>query len=325
MLPRVITLLVLVAGLCGGGSANEVEHGLPTGKAGLAAKYPGDVGIERHKSVIFASGFENGFTGWSRHNPKVSTIIKDPKIVHSGKACCQTTATRGRDTGGTVLFNLPKGIDQLYLRFYCRFHKDTVMPHHFVKIRARHKNYWSGAGNRPRGDKAFWTGIEPTRARTWHFYTYWYKMHSWRRDPRGRPRSYYGNTFNPDGQKPFERDKWICVEAMLKVNTVGKSDGEQAFWIDGEKIGHWKPGSPVGTWSRDKFQTSGRWNTNPIPFDGFDFRSDASVFINEVLLQWYVSNRVNRDAKTDRNIVYFDDVVIATEYIGPMAKHQPQN
>ena len=32
---------------------------------GIAAGFPGDVGIEKHPAVLFASGFEDGFEGWS--------------------------------------------------------------------------------------------------------------------------------------------------------------------------------------------------------------------------------------------------------------------
>jgi len=107
---------------------------------------------------------------------------------------------------------------------------------------------------------------------------------------------------------------------MIKANTPGKSDGEQAFWIDGQKIGHWKPGSPVGTWSKDKFVTSGPLNKDPKPFEGFDFRLVDSVKLNQIALQWYISERVAEGGKTIKNIVYFDDVVVAKEYIGPIVQ-----
>ena len=42
---------------------------------GIAQKYPLDNNIESHPSVIFASGFENGFEEWDRYNPKVSEIL----------------------------------------------------------------------------------------------------------------------------------------------------------------------------------------------------------------------------------------------------------
>ena len=36
------------------------------------------------------------------------------------------------------------------------------------------------------------------------------------------------------------RDRGICVEFMLKHNTPGERDGEQALWIVGTLRGPWK-------------------------------------------------------------------------------------
>ena len=156
------------------------------------------------------------------------------------------------------------------------------------------------------------------------FYTYWHEMRSWQRpDGRsdGRPNAFYGNNFLADGQRPFVgRGRWICVEIRLRLNKIGRHDGEQALWIDGKKVGHWGPGFPSGSWIRDRFVTSGPWNKDPKPFGGFSWRTDERLLIHRVLLQWYVSDRVARKAKTDRNIVDFDNLVIATQYIGPVAK-----
>ncbi len=51
---------------------------------------------------------------------------------------------------------------------------------------------------------------------------------------------YWGNSFIELDTPVIKRDEWICVEFMLKHNTPGQPDGEQAFWIDGQLIGHWK-------------------------------------------------------------------------------------
>jgi hypothetical protein len=104
---------------------------------------------------------------------------------------------------------------------------------------------------------------------------------------------------------------------MLKANTPGKSDGEQAFWINGKKIGHWKKGEPSGYWRGDKFVIGG---DNPQPFEGYNFRTSDEVKINRIKLQWYISDEHMKKKKAthDENSVYFDNVVIATEYIGPM-------
>lgn len=290
---------------------------------GLASQYPGDANIKEDSKVIFASGFEDGFEGWTKYNDKVSEIKADSENANFGSRYLQTTATRGVDTGGDVVFKLPEGVDQLYLRFYTKFHENTVMPHHFVKIRAFYPDpYWGNAGQRPKGDEAFWTGIEPINDRTWNFYTYWHEMHSWQTtrgdpDPEKGDKPYYGNVFRPASMKSFERDEWICVEAMMKANTPGESNGELAFWINGVKQGEWKRGSPDGVWKNDKFINSISDDPESAPFEGFNFRSDNRVKISEISLQWYVSKERAQEGATDKNIIFFDDVVIATEYIGP--------
>lgn len=289
---------------------------------GIAAGFPGDVGIEKHPAVLFASGFEDGFEGWSlvERDRRISSLVEDPELAHSGTTCCRSVAVRGVNTGGNVTHNFRREVDQVFLRFYCRFHRDAVIPHHFVKIRAiRPGGDGIRAGRRPAGDRAFWTGIEPVRDRTWQFYTYWHKMRASQQRATEAESTYYGNRMIMGGQERLERERWICVEAMLKANTPGQSDGEQAFWIDGELIGWWKPGSPMGNYRGAHFVTPAPPGTEPIPFEVFDFRSDPAVKINQVLLQWYVTERYARAGTSDRNIVYFDDVVIATEYIGPMA------
>ena len=74
---------------------------------------------------------------------------------------------------------------------------------------------------------------------------------------------------------------------MLKHNTPGKRDGEQAFWIDGKLRGHWK---------------------------GINWRKSPTLMANAFTLESYVTDRWT---KNKRNIVYFDNLVIAKEYIGP--------
>ena len=299
-------------------------------ETGLAAKYAGDKGIGKDPAVLFATGFEEGLEGWwDIRNRDGIKFVDDSSIVHSGSKCLQMTAVKGKDAGSDMKHTLSEGVDQLYMRFYCRFHKDTIGPHHFIIMGTHIKGWWPNAGSRPPGDKGFWTNIEPpTEKRGWEFYTYWHKMRSWNNQdgtsnnpPDGDGRSFYGNTFVPDNQPTgLPRDRWICIEIMMKSNTIGKSDGEQALWIDGKKMGHWKPGEPIGTWMRATFHTSGYWNTDPKPFEGYDWRSDPELKLNHIILQWYISKEHGLKSKVDENIVYFDDVVLATKYIGPQVK-----
>ncbi len=291
---------------------------------GIAKNYVNDKNIQSNPAVIFASGFEDGFEGWTAFNEKVSKIVSDPDAAFSGKKVLKTTATRGVNTGGDVEYKIAPGQEKIYLRFYTKLDENTINPHHFVKIRAIKDGVWPNAGQKPEGDKAFWTGIEPMENNTWHFYTYWHDMHSWQSregKPDGRPNPYYGNTFNGSGQTPFKKGEWVCIEAMVKANTPGQNDGEQAFWINGEKIGHWKKGEPMGEWRNDRFVTGG---DNAKPFEGYNWRTAEDLKINKIVLQWYISKEhmERKKATQDENSVFFDNVVVATEYIGPMYNEQ---
>jgi hypothetical protein len=101
---------------------------------------------------------------------------------------------------------------------------------------------------------------------------------------------YWGNSFAPEPQSVIEKDRWICAEFMLKHNTPGQSDGEQAFWIDGRLLGHWT---------------------------GINWRKTQSLKANALTLESYVTDRWT---KNTTNVVYFDNVVIAREYIGPAGR-----
>jgi hypothetical protein len=49
---------------------------------------------------------------------------------------------------------------------------------------------------------------------------------------------------------PTVKGAWLCIDLMVKMNSpVSSFNGEQAFWVDGEKKNHLGPGFPNGLWS----------------------------------------------------------------------------
>lgn len=280
------------------------ESRLPRGE-GLAKEFPGDEGIAGHPSVIFADNFEveGSLDSWDEKRDRGGQVLSwaDESAVAPflGRRSLKVTATLGENEGGG-LTKWFESAETLHIRFYTKFAPDCDYIHHFGTLRAnkslRGRDRWSGfggAGRKPEGDERFSTALEPTGGNRrwpppgrWNFYSYWHEM------ARSGDGNYWGNGFMPQGQENITRDQWICCEFMLKHNQPGEPDGEQAFWIDGELVGHW---------------THINWRTSP------------TLFANAFTLESYVTDRWTRQKV---NIVYFDNVVIASEYIGPSVSTQ---
>jgi hypothetical protein len=185
---------------------------------------------------------------------------------------------------------------QVFVRFYVRFDPGCDYVHHFVTLRAnrglRGGDKWSGfggAGLCPAGDERFSTALEPwgdwgrsPAPGKWNFYSYWHEM---KPSADGK---YWGNSFLPEAQTAISKARWICAEFMLKHNTPRLPNGEQAWWIDGRLLGHWR---------------------------GINWRKTESLKANALTLESYVTDRWT---KNPTNIVYFDNVVIARDYVGPV-------
>jgi hypothetical protein len=307
--------LMSVAGVPSSGAA-EIEHG-------IAAAYAGDRGIASHPSVVLTESFEQPsiadlLAGWEYHShPDRMSLSVDVPTVSTGS---QSVFFNG---SADLYTRLLPGHDRLYLRFYAKLEAECSEVHHWPWLGGHNPSTawpWPRAGVRPVGDERFSTGVEPFGTWwAWAFYTYWMEM---RTNPGG---SYWGNTFSgKPSPHSAVRDRWTCIEFMVSMNDpVTASNGEQAFWIDGELKNHLGLGFPRGWWIWDGFwpdptcTPSGTCNPNGsatpccTDFEGFRWRTVPELVINYVWLEHYVD--------TDPGCgVWFDDLVIATEYIGPM-------
>jgi outer membrane protein assembly factor BamB len=311
-----------------------------TGKpAGIAARYPGDRGIASDPRVVFAEDFEQATLAelharWETITQgERMTFTPDTPAASGGRQSLQMTHLGGEGTGGHLYRRLPPGHEQLYARFYVKFDPDCVPIHHFGTTLGGHNppTPWPSvkAGTRPAGDQTFWVGIEPFGDRwVWDYYAYWGEMRG--SPPRGQT---WGNSFVRDDSLLVRRGEWICVEMVIKLNQVGDRDGELALWIDGRPVSHLGKGFPKGRWTFDKFFPGEggpgvRWDdalnrrvnfevpAGGAPFEGFQWRTVEELKINYVWLYVYITQSPPGHASK----VWFDDVVVATEYIGPLAR-----
>lgn len=276
------------------------ESKLPHG-SGFAAKLKADANAAAHPAVIFADNFEDGELGarWDEKGAGEGKALSfaPVDVPECGKRAMKVEAVLGKNQGdGLTKWFEPA--ESVFVRFYVRFDAKCDYVHHFVTLRAnkglRGGDKWSGfggAGKKPAGDERFSTALEPwgdwaklPPPGRWNFYSYWHGMEA------SRDGKYWGNQFRPEPPATIAKERWICAEFMLKHNTPDKPDGEQAMWIDGKLLGHWR---------------------------GINWRKTEGLKANALTLESYVTDRWT---KNPVNTVYFDNLIIAREYIGPAGK-----
>lgn len=208
----------------------------------------------------------------------------------------------------------PGDDDQLFLRYYVKYSSDVVYHHSGALMGGYNPpSNWplGGAGERPNGSDRFTVGFEPRdsslRA---DFYTYWMHMR------RSRDGSFWGNEFVSDRAARLGSDAWTCVEIMVKLNNPEDAyNGELAVWINGEPVIHLSEATPNGDWSAERFQR----NEDGEPFEGFQWRKNGNLNLNFIELLNYITT----DTPDHVGMVWYDDLVVARNYIGPINNDDP--
>jgi len=312
--PTFVAVCLLVA-LPTTGCGDTPPPPLPEGNTGIAAKYPGDAGIENDPAVVFHDDFEDCRTTadlprkWNViYNGEHLRITEEAADVHGGLRALEITIPKqekslsvdvGRTLGDTR--------DVLFLRFYTRFQKGYDVPrtssHNGGTISA---GYYPGGratpGQRADGRNKFLANFETeiTYRRNaappglLNIYIY-----------HPEQRTDYGDHFFPSGTvMPFtsqphsfgphfvsrpdvlpELDRWYCFEYMLKANTPGQRDGRVACWVDGKLI---------------------------ADFPNLRSRDVETLKIDRFGVGLFIAKNTVRENKK-----WYDDVVAATSYIGP--------
>jgi hypothetical protein len=244
-----------------------------------------------------------------------------------GKRSLLFTQVGGKGTGGHLCRRLAPGYEKLYVRFYTKFDENCAPIHHFFHVGGHNPSTpypQGGAGERPSGHRDFRVGIELFgKAWTWDYYAYWMEMYS--SPPKGQT---WGNSFIRDPNLRVQKGKWTCVEAMIQMNHPDQQDGELTLRIDGQQVSHLGKGFPKGKGIFDTFNPGqgGEGSTGMIkrkrPSASLClgavnrskvFASETMLDLNYLWLLLYIT-----DASPDQvSRVCFDDVVVATRYIGP--------
>lgn len=278
---RTVVLVIISVALIAGLALAQVGFAESEPPAGIASRYPGDVGIEQDEAVIFVENFESGSldTWEGGHKRDRVTLTSDQANVYQGRFAMEW-AVPLNDSGGHIYKWLKPGYDKVHARVYWKLAEDwTVAKMHGWGISAAKPGVSvpGDAGRRADGTNKFCAIIDrPHQGMALYVY-------------HPEQKSQWGDHFGTDVR--MQPGRWYCVEIMQKANTPGKRDGEMALWADGKRVGQW---------------------TN------LRLRDVAELRINKVILMLYLHKN-----DTGLNRCFYDNLVVATEYIGPMAPGTP--
>ncbi len=296
-----------------------VSSGVPvtvsnSGGAGIAALYPGDVGIESHSDVVFVEKFEEPtltdlFNRWTdiRNGGEMSFSTDVPAGSPPGSHSVNIPIIGGTTDGGHLYKLFGPGFDDtLYVRYYIKYPTTGSYRHDGIWLGGRNPPLtypYPQAGTKPVGNDRFIASAEQTDSGSrFDHYNYWMNM---RVSGDG---SYWGNLLLNSPGVTVTEGPWVCVEQMVKLNNpVSSFNGEHAIWLNGVKVSHLGQGFPNGSWSGGIFTQ----NPSGSPFEGFRWRSDANLKLNYIWLQNY-----SVDNSSGIIPIKFDHVVVAKSYIG---------
>jgi hypothetical protein len=282
---------------------------------GIAALYPGDVGIERDARVVFVERFDEPslsalFGRWTDILNGAGMLFSSD--VPPGSPGVQSLdipwVGGGVNTGGHLYKLMTPGIDDtLYIRYYIKYPSLNNYTHTGVWIGGYNPPLaWPNpqAGIKPTGTDRFSGSAEPSNATNlFDHYDYWMGMH------QSADGNYWGDLLLNNPNVKVTGGQWMCVEHMIKLNNpVTAANGEHAIWLNGVNISHLGAGFPNGTWSGGIFTQ----NPSGTPFTGFQWRSAPGLNLNYIWLQNF-SPDTSAGAQQDMK---FAHVVAAKSYIG---------
>jgi hypothetical protein len=296
----------------------------PSAGPGLAARYPGDVGIEKDPAVIFAEGFEAEELPTSGYDqPGGFYDVKGyPELMHRtgadaavGKYSLELIHKAGVVSPEWMHRKFP-GQDTLHVRFYRKFATDWV----WAPLGIHDTIIFAGKYDSPAAaDIALYLDISgvdqrwgpPVAAQG----TVLSKQPAlvfkssfqgpgldfglgWEIISHVGWDNYYVLPFNAKPAPVLEGGRWYCFEYMGKMNSAPASkDGEARLWVDGVLITEMK-----GLILRDPTHMAIKWDHWML---GPRYGPRA------------LRGQEEGPAHDQKN--WIDGIVVATSYIGPQA------
>ena len=260
----VSTVLVFGVGTRVNAASEEgapVAAGGGTAVAGLAAKYPNDVGLAKDPDVIFAEDFEswdgntpppgkwhNVSTGGTRRVSIVPGVVgpSGPGKSILELACWQepeksSSAGLSKRLGNYDDANqgLGDGYEEVYVRYYQKFDKGYTpgVQNHGSLLGGRDLTqadaWWVGQADTPDvASHGYYSAcLQPDGGGQRRGPFHW-RFYSYHCDKPGR----WGDDFTPLKMVTIDLDRWYCLEWHLKLNTAEplKADAVEELWVDGE-------------------------------------------------------------------------------------------
>src|SRR6267142_3032894 len=188
---------------------------------GIAALYPGDVGIENHPDVILVEKFEEAtltdlFNRWTDIlNGSAMSFSSDVPLGSPGSRSLNIPWVGGGvNNGGHLYKQLSPGVDgTLYVRYYIKYPASGKYHHTGIWVGGHNPPLpWPNpqAGLKPVGNDRFIAAAEQNNV-TYRFdhYNYWMGMHI---SGDGR---FWGNFLLNDPTVQAAAGRWTCVEQSV--------------------------------------------------------------------------------------------------------------
>jgi VCBS repeat protein len=289
---------------------------------GIASRYPNDVGIENDPDVLLYDNFES-YTSPSQLLNKWDIAVQqsnlriatEPGNFFAGhKALEMKLPIASYEQGNQIAKLINPEERVLYVRTYMKFD-----PNYNVDGRSNHNGIlmsgnYPGPGSPPPRDGSgfflfqvqnnYFALAGENRPGDAHIYAYWPFQSSnfgdhWYPDGHVIPGTWGLWVTQPANYPDWRslpkwqplRGVWYCYEFMVKVNDLGQRNGEVAFWVNGELKGRWP----------DLF-----------------IRSIDTLKIDRALVDLHAGKNTLRVNKK-----WYDNVVIARSYIGPISPPKP--